>query len=466
VSTTFVNREDELAQLQEWWSKPGPHFGIVWGRRRVGKTFLLQEFSKDLRSVFFTAQGGDPPDELANLTRQAAGLTPKFRDLSTSPFRDWQDAFETFATAAEDEPLLVVLDEFPELRAVDPGLEGILRAFWDRVAGTPETKLRILLTGSAVRTMEAIQEHRAPLFGRFDLTRLIHPFRPHEAALMLQELKPADRALVWGMVGGMPAYLSWWNQKVSVKRNLHDLVCTPGGRLLEAGAYLLETEGAPSGLARQILYAIATGKTRFAELKEAVSASPAQISTVLRNLEALRLVERQVPVTEDPRKTQGGRTSYQIADNFLAFWLGTVARFRGEIDRGLGDAALSAILDRLDDHMGTRYEEAFRDHLRRMAGTGDLGQDIIAVGRFWSRREDDPNEIDAVVLAGSPREAVLVGEAKWARKVDGARIRQDLERKSSALPRVSEDLRFAACAREEVDGPDDVLPVTAEDIFS
>ncbi len=92
--------------------------------------------------------------------------------------------------------------------------------------------------------------------------------------------------------------------------------------------------------------------------------------------------------------------------------------------------------------MGPAWEEAFRMHLRRMAVEGRLESDVVAVGPFWTAAED-PGEIDAVVLAGSSRAAILVGEAKWARKVGGERIRRDLDGKTSALPRVHEDLRFA-----------------------
>ncbi|MPZ53260.1 MAG: ATP-binding protein [Acidimicrobiia bacterium] len=452
----FVNRESELATLLGWWEQPGSSLALLWGRRRVGKTALLQTFSQKLPTVFHTAAGRPVADELRLLSEAAARvLDSGLRDLVGRPFVDWDDALEFLASVAE-EPLLLVLDEFPELVARTSDLPGILRAFWDRAQN--RTNLRVLLCGSAVRSMTAMQEERAPLYGRFDLALQLHPFRPHEAAQMLTGLEAADRALVFGLIGGMPLYLEWWDQDASLHSNLLRLAASPGGKLLTEGQLVLATEGDTGELSSLILRSIAAGRTRYGEIAQAVGAQPAR---TLDRLIELGLVERLVPVTEREARTR--RRVYRIADNFLAFWLGVLDRYRSAIERGLGSEVIPTLVSTLDDHMGERWESTFRAHLMRLATKGELGANIVDVGRFW--RDRPPTEIDAVVLAGRRREAVLVGEAKWARRANAGRILRQLEEKAAALPRRASNLRYAVAARESVSHSERVLAVTAKDIF-
>ena len=453
-----MNRESELALLADWWSAAGARLGIVWGRRRVGKSALLGRFAADKPAILHTAASRPAVDELRLLARATVPVVRHgLRDLEARPFADWTDALEFLAEQAVDEPLLLVLDEFPELVVVTPELPSVMRAFWERAR--TQTQLRILISGSAVRTMEAMQEERAPLYGRVDLSILLHPFEPHEAAAMLPSLSPSERALVWGLVGGVPLYLEWWDDAASLGDNLRSLVCTPGGALLNEGQLVLSTEGDQGHLAAQALRTIALGRTRFGEIRDAVRTDPTR---TLERLVALRLVERVVPVTEDARRTR--RAVYRIADNFLAFWLRLVEPLRGAIDHGMGASVLPVLESSLDDFMGARWEDAFRAHLRRRAAENDLPkQQIVAIGPWW--RDDPAVEIDAVALAGRDRRPVLVGEAKWAKRVDGARIARALDEKARALPGLADDHASVVCAREEVAHPDGLDVVTSRDIF-
>ena len=165
-----------------------------------------------------------------------------------------------------------------------------------------------------------------------------------------------------------------------------------------------------------------------------------------------------------PRRHEPGGV-YRIADNFLAFYLDVLTRYRTEIEAGLGPTILQVLLDSLDDHQGGRWEAAFQQHVRRLAASGEFGDRVVAVGPFWTA--DGHNEIDVVALAGRARTPILVGEAKWAREVSAPRVVADLHRKAAALPGAPQDLQIAICARERVTHrPDGVITITADDIYS
>jgi AAA+ ATPase superfamily predicted ATPase len=460
VSTAFVNRTRELAALTRWWNAQD-RAAVVWGRRRVGKTALLQRFVRDKAVVFHTGADRGEVDELRLLADEVAVALPGgLRDLGVRPYTSWDDALDDLGARTSERPALLVLDEFPELVASSPALPSILRAFLDR--SRHRTELRLLLCGSAVRHMRALQEEREPLHGRFDLSLPVHPFDQHESALMLKHLNSGDRALVYGIVGGMPLYLSWWDQDAPVDENLARLVCEPGARLMSEGDLVLRTDIDGGDYARQVLHAIATGRTQYGEIKDYVKAEPQR---TLERLIDLRLIERVMPAGESERSK---RRLYRIVDPFVRFHLGTAARYRTQIERGLGQSILPVLQEAINDHMGEVWEEAFRAELRRRGAAGVLpvDGDVVEVGAWWDTTGG--NEIDALVLAGRSATPVMVGEAKWAARENAADLVGTLRRKvEHGLRRDPADLAYAVCARTTLTNVGrGVLALTAEDLFS
>jgi len=466
---TFVNRSSELDALRSWYERPGSGLGVVFGRKRVGKSWLLARFADDRRAIQHTARGRPMAEELRLLSMAAESVIklPR-RSLAGRPFTDWDDAFSILADAATEQPLLVVLDEFPELLNLDTGLEEELRAVWDRV-GAGDTHLKLLVCGSSVRVMEALGEQHGAMFGRADLRLRVAPFRPHEAALMLAAATPAERAAAWGVCGGIPRYLALWDASSSFSENLARLVCNEQGLLLSEGELVLADEDIighrGERLPELVLRAVAAGATSYSAISSAIGRLPVR---TLKDLTDVRLLDKVFPVTDDP--TSSKRTYYRIADNFLAFWLACVEPHRAQIERGLGPTVAPVIAAAFNDHMGARYESAFRDHVRRLAAEGHLAGDVVAVGEWWrsqSGSTDDPCQLDMVALAGRKKVPVAVGEAKWARKVNGGSIRGAIRRKLFDSGLANPDtVSIYVCARDQVDRATGVEVVTAADIFT
>ena len=296
----------------------------------------------------------------------------------------------------------------------------------------------------------------------------VHAFRPHEAALMLPHSSPPDRAAAWGVCGGMPYYLAAWDSRASLRSNLLRLFCNDHALFLSEGQLVLGTEELAGGrgerLPEQVLRAVAAGRTSFAAIRSAVISAPTR---TLSELEQNRLLARRQPVTERPSTKL---TYYRIGDNFLAFWLSVIEPHRAAIEQGLGRTIIDKVLRQHSDFMGSRWEEALRDHARRLAADGQLGDDVVAVGEFWRQQvgpSEDPCQLDLVAVRGD-RAVAAVGEAKWARQRSGRSLQRDMARKVAAANlAVDANTAWIACAREVVtDVPGGCIAVTAADIFS
>ncbi len=364
-------------------------------------------------------------------------------------------AFEYLAERAAGDRLAVVLDEFPYLVESDPALPSVLQRFWDQRG--KRSRLQLILCGSAQSIMLKLQSENAPLFGRVDARLHVRPFGYAQAGLFVPDIPPAERAIAYAVLGGMPSYLARWGREGHVA-NLRRLFGDATSPLVEEGEFVLASELQDAAGYFRIMHAIASGHRTFNAMRDFASID---ISRQLGRLIDLGLVEREAPATEDPERSR--RVLHRISDNFLGFWFRFVYRRRADIARGLGRQIVDReILPRLSDHVGEPWEEMCRTFVRALAAEGKLAVPVTSVGRWWNR--DNSVEIDVVGVQG--KTVTLAGSVKWsagAGKPELHRLRRAVE----AIPDRAPEVRLVLFARDQVRdvGPEEALTFTAKDLY-
>ena len=426
----LVNRTTELRRLNEAWQSAeegSPQLLVVWGRRRVGKTFLLSHFARGKRAVFFGATQQAEAVELRRLTEVIhQDLGDQAAHLAGGAFPTWEAALQFFSAAATERPLLVVLDEVPYLARSTPGFASIVQVVWDHLR--PGTRLVLVLTGSAVGVMEGILGAGGALRGRPTLSLPLAPVDLIAAREFLPDLPAEDLLQAYAACGGYPLHLLQWEAGRSTLENLRRLAFTPGGVLLEDADGMLREELSPTGGYAQILAAIGRGRTRFSHIAGEVGQ---RIDHALDVLIRTGFVAKDLPVGA-PR---GARATYEIPDPYLRFWFQVLYTETALIQGGQGDAVQERVLPRWQTHVGLVFEEQARAHARRLVQRGELPADLV-VGRWWSGRGASV-AVDVLALCGN--RTALLGEARWQSAPLGRRDLEALRRKVPYVPNPVDD---------------------------
>jgi AAA+ ATPase superfamily predicted ATPase len=459
MNSELINRERELNTLRTAASQRGGQLVIVWGRRRTGKTYLLQAFVQQYRCVYYTATQQSAQIELASFTdavRSALGSEGLPPDYA---FPDWSTALNWVTEAAADRRLIVVLDEFSYLASSTPGLESIVQRWWDqRGRNSP---IMLVLCGSAVAYMAQIVSAAAPLHQRATATLQVRPLDYRAAAQFVGALPAAERAVVYGILGGIPLYLSQWEVRASLRANLIRLFGDPGSPLVDAAELVLSGELPELEGAFRILQAVALGHTRQGEIAQYAAVA---VERPLKRLTALGILERRVPALDDP--TRSKRSIYRIIDPYFAFWFRFIAARRADIARGLGSQLVDArIFPQLDDYMGNVFEEIAREHVRQQAAQGQLEAD--RVDAWWSA--DGSHEVDIVGVSGR-RSVSFVGSVKWSARPLGRSALADLQAHAAGMPGYNQRIPHLLVSRRGCGASVAALPAvrcfSVEDLYT
>jgi AAA+ ATPase superfamily predicted ATPase len=425
----FLDREEELARLEEWWAGPERMPVNLYGRRRVGKSWLLRRFAHGKPAVVLASERLAPGTQLARfaeLLEPGIGVRPDIPDLAT--------LFRVAFRLAGSSKALVVIDEFPWLL---PGAEVEAELALSSIQAVMEeerdsSRLKLVLCGSAIAQMQALMSERGPLHGR--LTPLeIQPLRYTHARAFLDTLVPAARIERFAIAGGMPRYLS-----ALAHGDLKDAVCSRvldrNGPLWNEGRAVLEQELKQPGVYFSILEQLATGEKEINRIASGARIENATVNRYLATLEHLRIVRRKLPVGARASSRTG---HWELNDPFLRFWFRFVFGFQSELETGLRPEDLwkSVVKPALSEHVAPVFEDLCRDWTR-----ANYGETAQRVGSWWGNARNDlrrtgertSEEIDLVGTASG--RVTLIGECRWRSKaMDGNVLKEIEEYKLPAL---------------------------------
>jgi uncharacterized protein len=405
--------------------RPEVTLGVVSGRRRQGKTYLLRALAQATGGFFFEAVQGTEAESLRML---GAELAAHLESPAPLAFASWDEAIAALFTLGDDEPHAVIIDEFPYLVDASPALPSLLRRALDRHGPSQgaSSRTRLLLCGSGFSVMGRLLAGNAPLRGRAGLELVLNPFGYAESARFWGLSDPRLAVLVNSVVGGTPAYRRQFVRD-DAPADLADFddwvtraVLTPDRPLMREARYLLaeETDIRDPALYHSVLAAIANGNARWGAIASYIGRKSPDIAHPLNVLEDCGLI------IKDEDAFRSGRAMYRITGPLIIFYEAIMRPRWADLEEGLGNLVWADSQQQFSSAVaGPHFESVCRD-FARTRGRELFGRPLgrVAAGTVTDPARHGQIEIDVAVLGpavpGQPRSVLSLGEAKWGDTMD------------------------------------------------
>lgn len=408
----FVGRHQELEQLNQAYQENNFQFTVIYGRRRIGKTSLINEFLKDKKAIYYVALEENAEDNLKRFS-DAISIFKNTDQGGKEKFADFEECFKEITRLAQKQRVILVIDEFPYLAKAYPTISSMLQSYIDHEF--KETNLFLILCGSSMSFMERqVLGYQSPLYGRRTLALKLEPFKLSEAHEMLPKLSKEDAFIINTVCGGVPQYLSYMSDSMSVADNIKKNFLTKSGRLFDEPNNLLQQELRDPTNYNSIINAIASGASKHSKIAQSAHLQTGPLTTYLNNLIDLGIVEKKLPVTEQ-KKSRSKNIVYRICDGMFRFWYTFVGKQTDLIERGLTDLAWVKVQKNLSDFMGPEFEKYSQDFM----WSQDMNEKIVPnpfihLDNWWGtdKRTHQQVELDIVGFSDDERDGYF-GECKW-----------------------------------------------------
>jgi len=395
MNLQFIDRKYEMHALEDLLAKGKASLVLLYGRRRVGKTRLIQEFMKNRRGIYFYVPNAEEKTILAEFSRAVEGEFFKgFR------FTDFSSIMEYLAEKCAYNDVIAI-DEFQRLTNIN-GAISILQRYWDEKLS--KSRCLLILSGSSFGIIRRVAlSGDAPLYGRRTLTLKVEPLKYLDLFEWFRKYSPEEIMAIYGSFGGTPAYLEHVDENLSVEDNIIEKILSKRSPLHDEPEMLLMEEIRVPQRYMDIMSAIAQGKNTISEIANAVGLNRENTTTYLKTLEILDLIERVTSVTEPEAR----RGLYKIKDPFFKFWFSFVRPNKRQLELGLERNVWQSIREDFNAHLGCIFEDVCAEVLTEMVRKNLLPMKVSKIGRWWWKE----TEIDVVGLENSRALAI---EAKWS----------------------------------------------------
>ena len=419
----FIGRNTELKTLDKLYRSNKFEFAVIYGRRRVGKTALINEFSKDKDTIFFTGVETNAKQNLENFSRCIMEYQTGF--AVDSSFASFQAALEYVFQLAQKKRLVMVIDEYPYVARASKSFASTLQMLIDK--NKDSSKLFLILCGSSMSYMEDnVLAYKAPLYGRRTSQLKIQPFDFFESCRYFENFSGEDKALAYGIMGGTPQYLMQLDDRLSIEDNIKNTHLNPASSIFEEPNNLLKQEVREPAIYNAVITAIATGASKMSEISGKIDEDTSVCATYIKNLISLGIVNKEMPYGEK----SGRKTIYSIEDNMFRFWYRFVPENTSLISRGAADLAYSRIAPELSAYMGGVFEEICKQYLWRLLLAGKCAVRFTELGRWWGANPKTRTQ-EEIDIMGTDKDSALFGECKWINdKVDLGVLETLVERSS------------------------------------
>lgn len=432
----------ELEALNERYNSDKFEFFVIRGRRRVGKTRLLQEFCKDKNSIFYVCTEQKPEIQLQELSNIVTSYFEK--DNAKIAFQDFESIFNYIYQKSKNERLIVVIDEFQYLASSEKSIMSVLQKLIDQKL--LNSKIFLILCGSSISFMEnEVVAYKAPLYGRITGQLKVKPLYFKECMQYMENYSNKEKVQLFSITGGIPQYLIKMNPKLTVEKNIEKNLLSTQSDLYEEPYNLLVQELREPAQYNSIIQAIALGATKVNEIATKTNMTSDKIATYLRKLLELQIVIKEIPITE---KETSKKAIYKINDNLFKFWYKYVFANVTLIELGKGKILYKEIIKpTFNDYIGKIFEDICKEYFLINMDTNNVPFIFHKIGRWWGNNPKlkQEEEIDLLAMTNDEKKMFFI-ECKWKNEKIGIKVLEELKRKANLFENCN-DKYYGICSK-------------------